>query len=117
MNALKDSDSKLPETISAAVDCLLEEFDSTFLDQLKATPKKSLRVYHYEWGPIIQKRLGLLGRNEAIIDECRHVYGMRMRSRYAELELERLSEVESLMPRNGAFVVILESLWDRLREM
>jgi hypothetical protein len=116
MNALRDSDSKLPESVAEAVDCLLDELDPTFLNQLRETPKESLRVYHHEWGPIFQNRLGLLGRNQLLIEECKHLYGVRMRLRYSEFELERLSEIEPLMPRKSAFVVILESLWDRLQK-
>lgn len=112
--ALKDAEPKLPETVAAAVDCLLKEFHPAFLQQLKRTTGESLRIYHHEWGPIIQNRFGLEGRNEPLLEDCQHIYGIRMRSRYMEFELKQLSQVKSLMPNKSAFVVILESLRDRL---
>ena len=115
MNIPANSDSRVPESAAEAVDCLLDELHPTFLRQLKATPKETLHIYHHEWGPILQLRLGLGGRNQPLIEECKRLYGRRMRSRYSEFELERLSEVETLMPRNSAFVVILEELWERLQ--
>lgn len=115
--ALKDAEPKLPETVAVAVDCLLQELHPAFLEQLKRTPGESLRVYHHEWGPVVQNRFGLAGQNEPLLEDCRHIYGIRMRLRYSEFELEQLSQVKSLMPNRSAFVVILESLWIRLHQL
>ena len=114
---MQDCESNLPETVTAAVDCLLAEFDPALLEQLKRTPSGSLRVYHHEWGPVIQNRFRLAGRNEALVEDCRRLYALRMRAKFVEFELEPLSALRALMPRSSAFVVILESLWERLREM
>jgi hypothetical protein len=117
MNAsFPDSDAALPNTVASAVECLIRELEPSFLEQLKRTPRESLRVYHHDWGPVIQSRLRLTGRNEPLIEDCRRLYALRMRAQFAEFELEPLSDVKAMMPRNSAFVVILESLWERVRQ-
>jgi hypothetical protein len=111
-----ESEARLPESVNAAVDCLLREIDPAVQKQIQRTPKESLRLYHHDWGPLLQQRFRLDGRNESLMDDCRRLYALRMRSRFAEFELEKLSETQLLMPRNSAFVVILEALWLRLQQ-
>jgi hypothetical protein len=118
MNAdARKPESNLPTTVAAAVECLVREWDRSFLEQLKRTPRDGLRVFHHEWGPVLQNRFRLTGRNEPLIEDCSRLYALRMRSRFSEFELEQLSSVKTLMPRNAAFVVILEALWERVRSM
>jgi len=107
--------SHLPDTVKSAVYTLQLESDPTFLKHLKETPRASLRLYHLDWGPKIQNRFGLDGKNDELLDDCRRIYALRMRNRYSEFELERLSDVKLLMPQGSAFIVILESLWEKLQ--
>jgi hypothetical protein len=88
-----------PKTLEDAVDLLLSILDKETMETFAGRSEKDLKHYHCTAGPLIRKEFRLTEGNDELIQSCRQFSG--------QPELDG----------KGAAIVILEALWEHLRQI
>jgi hypothetical protein len=89
----------LPKTLEDAVNLLLSVLDKETMEIFACRAEKELKHYHCTAGVLIRKEFKLNEGNDELIESCRKFSG------------------QSDLDGNGAAIVILEALWESLRQM
>ena len=87
-----------PKTFEEALNLLLSILDKETMEAFASRSKKELKHYHCTAGVLIRKEFKLTEGNNALIESCRKFSG------------------QASLDGKGASIVILEALWESLRE-
>jgi len=87
-----------PKTVEDALNLLLSILDKETMEAFASRSEKELKHYHCTAGVLIRKEFKLTEGNNELIESCRKLSGQ------ADLD------------GKGASIVILEALWESLRQ-
>ena len=88
-----------PKTVDDAVNLLLSILDKETMEIFASRSEKELKHYHCTAGVLIRNEFKLTEGNDELIESCRKLSG------------------KSDLDGKGASIVILEALWDSLRQV
>ena len=88
-----------PKTLGDAVKRLVSILDKETMETFAGRSEKEFKHYHCTAGVLIRKEFKLTDGNDELIESCRKFSG------------------QSDLDGKGASIVILEALWESLRQM
>lgn len=88
-----------PKTVEDAVNLLFRILDKETIEAFVSRSEKELKHYHCTAGFLIRKEFKLTDGNDELIESCRKFSG------------------QPDLDGKGASIVILEALWESLRQM
>ena len=88
-----------PKTIEDALNLLLSILDKETMETFASRSEKELKHFHCTAGALIRKEFKLTDGNDELIESCRKFSG------------------QSDLDGKGASIVILEALWESLRQV
>ena len=88
-----------PKTVEDAVNLLLSILDKETMEIFASRSEKEIKHYHCTAGVLIRNEFKITEGNDELIESCRKFSG------------------KSDLDGKGASIVILEALWDSLRQV